>query len=347
MRVIVYAATAAVLAGSLVALADTAGAQSAATAPQPRSQPQPPLPINRSGAPVEGWAVVRYSVLKDGTTDEVRVIEAAPEGIDTRPTAQVVERWTFSPATENGEAVDWHNGEDVVVFRSDDDSPTTSRDFQARYDAIRTILESEPPIDFAAAMAMSDALVEQSATKLEQLGLALAQRTIIAFGMENWQEAYETIRLVTDPRVPALSSEDLLVGLQLRLQLADTLGRLYDAKETHDRFAAALQPNQQDPFTQMAQALDAKLAEDTLEVAGRIDEEPWRISADRRIFTIAGVEGSIDEVDVECDFRKTTLDFQEEVEWQLPASWGDCELFVVGEPGTTFRFFHFLTLASE
>ena len=98
---------------SFVGVAQHAAAQDGA--PRPTAQPAPPQPKNEAGQTIEGWAVVRYSVLANGKTDNVRVVDTVPPGIDTKATVDAVERWTFSPATADGKAVDWHNTESVVV----------------------------------------------------------------------------------------------------------------------------------------------------------------------------------------------------------------------------------------
>lgn len=314
--------------------------------PRPTAQPAPPQPVNKAGKTIEGWAVVRYSVLKDGSTDNVRVVATVPPGIDTRPTVQAVERWKFAPATEDGAAVDWHNTESVVVYRAAGERPAPSSDFEMRYQEIRTLLEGEPTVEvLQMAAEMNEALVTESATRIEELGVAMAQHTIIAYGLDNWQEAYDTIRLVSDPRVAALNGEDLLVALQLRMQLADRFGRTADALETHGRIAAGLEPGQPDPFGPMAEALRKRLDEDdVLQSAGFIGEEPWRVDVVRRMFTLANIEGEVDEIRAECDRRLQRLEYMPDVDWQLPESWGQCVLFVYGEPGTNFRFFEFLAV---
>lgn len=326
---------------SLVGMAGFAAAQDGP--PRPTAQPAPPQPKNKAGKTVEGWAVVRYSVLANGKTDNVRVVDTVPPGIDTKATVDAVERWTFSPATADGKAVDWHNTESVVVYRTEGARVEPSSDFEMRYQEIRAILEGEPPIDLEKAADMNDALLAESAVRIEELGLAMAQRTIIEFGLENWHKAYDTIRLVTDPRIPALAGEDLLVALQLRLQLADRLGRTAEALETHGRIAAGLDPGQSDPFAAAAEALRTRLNEaEVLQSAGLIDDEPWRIDVSRRVFTLANIEGEVEAIHAECDHRRRTLEYMPDVDWQLPASWGNCVLFVDGKPGTTFRFYEFL-----
>lgn len=342
------------LALSLVVVALLLGGASTAFGqdgpPRPTAQPAPPLPVNEAGKPTEGWAVVRYSVRKDGTPANVRVVETVPAGIDTKPTVDAVERWKFSPATEDGEAVDWHNTESVVVFRAPGERRPPSSEFETRYDAIRAILESEesePPVDVEAAreaVEKSDALIKETATTIEELALAMAQRTIGAIGMDDWQGAYETLRLLTDPRVAALRGEDLLVALQLRLQVADALGRTADALETQSRISAELAAAQQpDPFTAIAEALRKRLDEDeVLQSAGFIGEQPWRVDVTRRTFTLAAIEGEVEEINAECDHRRQRLEYMPDVDWQLPASWGECVLFVAGDAGTKFRFLEFL-----
>ncbi|MGD8341765.1 MAG: hypothetical protein PVH89_13360 [Gammaproteobacteria bacterium] len=148
--------------------------------PQPISQEQPPQPVNADGVAVEGWAVVRYSILEDGSTSNVRIVDIAPA-------------WAGP----------------------DDPNP-----FSAVADSLRS----------------------------------------------SWQEA------------------------------------------------------------------------EILRVYGRIDESPWQIDAGRRIFTIDNVDGQVTSIEAECDSRHLTLDFQPEVDWQIPESLGRCSLLVNGESGTSFSF---------
>jgi hypothetical protein len=59
----------------------------------------------------------------------------------------------------------------------------------------------------------------------------------------------------------------------------------------------------------------------------------------RRTFAVGDVSGSLREVGIECDRRTATLPFQEDVEWSVPASWGNCTLAFNGRRGTTFTLF--------
>jgi len=58
----------------------------------------------------------RYSVLADGTTADVRVVDAMPAGLDLLSAVTAAQAWTFEPATVDDEPIDWHNNLAVIVF---------------------------------------------------------------------------------------------------------------------------------------------------------------------------------------------------------------------------------------
>ena len=61
----------------------------------------------------------------------------------------------------------------------------------------------------------------------------------------------------------------------------------------------------------------------------------------RNVFTVANVSGSLSSIDIQCENRTTRLEFQAGLEWQIPASWGECALRFQGEEGTEFSVIEF------
>ena len=99
---------------SLAILAALLAAQAALaqTEPVPVQQDIPEeLPTTQFGTTMEGWVKVRYSVLANGTTANVRVVEVMPPRLDTRATVAAVERWTFQAAPPGAPAAEWHDNE--------------------------------------------------------------------------------------------------------------------------------------------------------------------------------------------------------------------------------------------
>lgn len=327
-----------------VSLIDTAGAQTGVVPPRVLTQPQPPLPTNASDVPIEGWAIVRYSVLEDGTTSGVRVVDIMPPMIDPGPTIEAVEQWTFDPGSRDGETVDWHNSEAVVVFDLADGSTSPSEQFIARYDAIGRLLEAE---SYEAALAETESLLDDSTSHAE-VGLALAQQAIAYLGLADLHAALIRLRLASDPRIPTLPAAELLSALQLRFQIEVQLGRRSEALATYQRIAHALGAESANPYQAIAEQLAVEWETvDALPVQARVADEPWRIAAGRRTFTVAEADGTIRGIDIECDFRAARLEFQPNAEWSLPASWGACELFIDADPGTSFLYYGFLDRQEE
>jgi outer membrane biosynthesis protein TonB len=69
---------------------------------------------------MEGWVTVRYSVLADGSTANVRAIDVVPPQLSASEALAAVEQWRFEPASLGGAAIDWYNNESSVLFGEQD-----------------------------------------------------------------------------------------------------------------------------------------------------------------------------------------------------------------------------------
>lgn len=296
--------------------------------------------VAATSGPSAGWSVVRYSVLADGRPTDIRVFDVVPRGTDRSPIVSAVQQWVFAPGRVNDEAVDWHNLESVVAFGAARQESDFSDAFLGRYESIGGLLEGE---SYEEALAENERLLTDSVSRSE-VGLALAQQSLAHIGLGDWHSALRPLRLATDPRIPSLPAAELLSALQLRFQVEVELGRRSDALNTYRRIDYALDSEFANPYADIADLLAREWETvEPLPVIARVDEQPWRISAARRTFTVADVEGRIQGIRVECDRRVATLEYQPNAEWSLPESWGSCELFVDGDPGTTFVYYEFLS----
>jgi hypothetical protein len=303
------------------------------------TSPLPAAPVNARNVPVEGYVTVRYSVLADGKPTDVRAVDFMPPTIDPAPTVATVGTWTFAPGTRSGQAIDWHNNETVVVFRSTAGAESDNSGFQERYAAIEMMLAADP-VDYAAALAASESLLGEYSTRLADTGLAMVQSAIIQIGAGTLNSALSRLRMATDPRVPMLSGTELKPALELRMRLEGELGRVGDALASHDRLAKGYGPNGGDAeFASMGEEFRAKAStEQFLEVRGRIVNDSWRIEPSRRLFFIPRVEGTIRTIVAECDTRRIEIPFNSEDDYNLPDALGDCTIFVQGDRNTDFSF---------
>lgn len=317
----------------------TALAQGNLAAPRALSSPLPAAPVNSRNIPVEGFVTVRYTVLADGKPADVRAVNFMPLSIDPAAAVAAVGGWTFAPGTRDGQAIDWHNNETVVVFRSTTGAESDNTAFLEKYAAIEAMLAGED-VDYVAALTASESLLSEDATRLADIGLALVQSAVIQIGARALNSALPRLRMATDPRVPMLSGTELRPALELRMRLEGELGRVGDALASHARLAKGLGPNGGDAeLAAMGEQLRTKAAtEEFLQVRGRIVSDSWRIEPSRRFFFIPSVTGTIRTIVAECDTRRIELAFNSEDDYGLPDSLGDCTIFVQGTPNTDFIF---------
>lgn len=66
----------------------------------------------------------------------------------------------------------------------------------------------------------------------------------------------------------------------------------------------------------------------------------------RREFSVIPQSGTVNEVEIRCDWRRTTDSIAPDKTWTIPESWGDCQIFVSGNEDATFKLVEFPLVAS-
>ena len=65
-----------------------------------RIEPKYPVQAARDG--LQGWVRLRFSIMEDGSVDEVEVIEAEPRRVFDREAIRALRRWKYSPKVVDG-----------------------------------------------------------------------------------------------------------------------------------------------------------------------------------------------------------------------------------------------------
>lgn len=308
-------------------------------APTPLDQSQPEPPTNRFGMPIEGWALVRYSVLADGSTADVQVIDRMPATLLGRDIRDAAESWRFSPATSGGTAVAWHNGESAIVFDPEAIPNEPRPPFVQAYREVEALFAEGEQED---ALQRSNRLLGMETRRLAEMGVGLVQSARLNLALGNLHEAFAAIRRATDPRLPLLEPSELVVALEYRNTLELRLGDVVGALATFARRQELGTIPATDLMASSVERIETALQGDAaIAVKGKILDETWSHELSRRTFAIGDLEGSLRQVDIDCDLGTAEFEFSVESEWTLPESWGACHVTVSGRRDTEFALFEF------
>ena len=72
-------------------------------APIARVMITPDYPHRAAHRGIEGYVVVRFDISETGTTENIEILEAVPEGIFDKAAERAITRWKFTPYEVNGE----------------------------------------------------------------------------------------------------------------------------------------------------------------------------------------------------------------------------------------------------
>jgi len=67
----------------------------------------------------------------------------------------------------------------------------------------------------------------------------------------------------------------------------------------------------------------------------------WGYKLLRREFAFDEINGKLERLELRCDWKHFSDEISQDVAWQIPESWGKCQLYVYGNIGTTFTFLEY------
>ena len=101
------------------------GAQSLAMAsgndrgPVPQVRIEPEYPPQAKDRGIEGWAIVSFTVTREGRVKDVVVLDSQPKGMWDRSTLRAVANWRYQPALKDGKPVETRGMKAKVNYELD------------------------------------------------------------------------------------------------------------------------------------------------------------------------------------------------------------------------------------
>jgi len=345
--------TAAVFGASISAV----GAQDASNAGNgtfvsatPFERRNPDYPSTALSRGQEGWVMVSYVVSETGTVEEAMIEDSSGVESFEQAALEAVQRWRYAPATQDGRPTEHAMVKTRIQFELEGKAEGARSSFVTKYRRTMELLREK---DFGAAQPLIDELEFGERGNLYEdawfwwlkyVYLDTTGSTDALAKQQSLQRAlgYEEEYLAPDQFVDAAQRlyASYVQSFDLRAALT-TFERLRDAKEarrsdSYDRVVERLMPS----YEQIQEIVRGERA---VKMQARVGEfDYWVHDLVRRSFTITNVSGRLDVLDVRC--RVATRRYTPvppNSDWTIPESWGECGVYIKGEPGTTFEFLEY------
>ncbi len=300
-------------------------------------------PAQQAGAGVEGWALVCVTVTEAGTVADPRVVDVSPNGEFADAGLAAAAGWKFRPATVDGKPAEESDvcGIQLFTVGSPVDEKTTTKLTEAE-----RLLDEE---EYDAAARLLENLADEGPLTLKQgAKLQLLQYRLAAHA-EDQDAAVAAAERASIGGGRFLSEEDRLDALgakfgglvnERRYREALDLFATFESIDggakpmvVHGKTAAEIRDLAQ---SDKSYPVPAKLVP-ALAAKGAV----WSHRPLRRELGVRKLEGKLEAFVVECDHRRMRLDYQEDVSWKIPESWGHCAIYAEGDAGTTFELLEY------
>lgn len=296
----------------------------------------------------EGWAQVSIVVQPDGSViDPILILSSGVEAFSSMA-IRAVNEFKYEPLPPDEKQIEQSPDTVYVEFALEENSDGLSRAFRRHHERITEHLQRG---DLQAAEARIKKAENAGKWKISEYSQLWLLRALLAEARGDHAEQYWALRRAIRQKQNALEhhwARELLPDM-LRLEMSFSL--LSDAVETHEMLEdLSLLSREDEGLDDLANRLMKVVNSDhTLGTRAMMPlctdcESLWTYKPLRRSFTFANVEGAITRLDLRCVSGRHVQEFQPDVVWSIPESWGRCRLIVFGKGGTTFDYLEPATL---
>jgi len=322
----------------------TVGRPEQATAARMLTARVPAYPLAPRMQGQEGWVVLSFVVSPEGTVVDPIVEDSSGQKHFEAAALKAAADQRYSPATVNGKPVEQCATQVRYVFSIPDMADAARREFRPQY---QKVLDLNAKGDRTAAIAKVDELLKSGTWNHYEANRLHLLRAQVCREMED-------LDCMLNSLTRALSSSDKSLETSLQRVALEELARVQlrlehygDALATIQRRTAMKPPlPDDDPLLQADRHVRDSIASDqVLGFSGTIGfrsgcdlgEPNWRHQLLRREFAVDALEGRADRLEIRCDWRRAKDSISPDKVWKVPATWGNCVVFVFGEQGARIK----------
>ncbi|WP_143270889.1 energy transducer TonB [Azospirillum sp. RU37A] len=292
----------------------------------------------------EGWVDLRFTMKADGSFTDVEVISAfgEPYFAETAQKAMSTCRYEhpelIAPAGQEA-----RNLRTRYYFRLEPPSKGSTETVYVRLKEAQRLLK-DGQVDAAEAALLR---VEKNSRNLYEFSHLMIMRAAVAVARGNSSLALSYLDGISENK-RFIEKREFSQLLRMRLSLELQEGHYVDAQRTADEMAEK-SPRDGDEKLLAGLANLKKLVTSgsPFSVSGQIpvnchpafcepDKPEWSYAPYNRTVSLADIQGQLDTVFLRCNKKTMTAKAEAGITWTIPKSWGQCEVHVLGKPGTKF-----------
>ncbi|MEM7277553.1 MAG: energy transducer TonB [Pseudomonadota bacterium] len=284
----------------------------------------------------QGWVELSYVVTADGKVIDPVIEDSSGSKAFEKQALRTVTEWTYEPATWDGEPVQQCETQMRLVFALEGAGTGVTKRYRRRHNRISKIIDSG---DYDEAQKLINNYRDNNNMSLSETSWLWTLQTRLSGLVGDKKQQLAAVRKATESSswVDKKLYPDLLL-VRTALELEE--GNFAQAIRNHEalRKAKADHPKLK-VIEPHITTIKEKVAGDTiLQTKAEIGEnDNWYYRPLRRKFSIADLDGELRDIEFRCSWQRTVTKAEEGTSWSLPKDWGDCSIYVFGEPGTTFN----------
>lgn len=311
--------------------------------PVERISPRYPRKASEAGG--EAMVLVSFSILEDGSTDDILVAAILGHTDFGEAAVRAVEQWRYEPALVDGTRVGQAGTKVVMPFtiRRDGGDRGAKKPFVRRFNRALAALAAGDTEFVRNAVSQLEADPWPNLYEMSRLALLKAQLAALD---EDWDAVVELLGNSTVQQGRFIGPKLYLDAMGKKIRTLLRVDRYGDAHVALANMEETLKGSIPPDLEAIRDELERiRLGSAPFILAGEIGSRAtsesraaWSYTPLRRAFAIEAFEtGTLDDVTVSCDWHREVLEPIAGRLFVMPESWGNCRVIVYGEPGSRFE----------
>lgn len=308
------------------------------------SRKAPRYPGHELRAGRQAWVHVAYCIDETGKPQNISVLDSVGTQRFERAALDSVENWQFEPALVDGVPTWQSRNEVYIMFALEDGNDGARPSFVRKFKKISGLITDE---NYDEAEALFDELHGSDKLSLYELTKLWAQRVRIEAARGDFIRLRMALQRATASDGEWIDERSYIQLMTLLVKVEVAMGRYAESLYSFRNLVEAAGEDHeavQGLSPAMAEVRALADSDQAFSIAAEIRSsadcllcnDSWHFRPMRRRISLANVDGRLDSIDMRCDHKRFTSDVSDQVEWQIPESWGTCRIHIYGESGTRF-----------